>query len=426
MGKQSKKKSKKNDDGSMSYHCNVTNNFDWTFVPGVRKVSTNHAVKRYFDGEDLFDEIDVAADGNCLFYAFQLFTEWSVLRNGQASAPAFGEPKTIATFRRSLRQGMQDSVRRDANCYRGIIGNAQQVKAFMKSVYDPWIPDVDYYYNRPRDCLPESTWGTEKTLYVLGHQYYIHRVVIFTSEGVSVASLSHILDGAWRTWSPEGHLFLDEGFDNNGICMSRVYHDLIHPHFRSNSHYTLYVYFTGNHYHWLKPKNALKMPHFLHSLVTIGRLQQFHRLTQATSNCDNDDHGDGDESKVSLNSIHAKAKAITKNKAGSPVAATSKPAAGGLTLNNQEPPIDQAWVEDIMSASNTSASPTAKSKVASNHCSNYHKCIICLERTAVVCCVPCGHVIICQACNVPKMASNLDFKCPTCRHWISQMIQIYF
>jgi hypothetical protein len=162
------------------------------------------------------------------------------------------------------------------------------------------------------------------------------------------------------------------------------------------------------------------MPHSLHSLVTIGCLQQFHRLTQATSNCDNDDHGDVDESKISLNSTHAKANAITKNKAGSPVAATSKPAAG-LTSNNQEPPTDQA-----LSASNTCASPTAESKLASNHCSNYHKCIICLERAAVVCCVPCGHVIICQACNVPNIASNLDFKCPTCRQLIILIMQIYF
>jgi hypothetical protein len=424
MEKQSKKKAKKNDDGSVLCRCNVTN-FDWTFVPGVRKLSTNHAVKRYFNGDDLFDEIDVAADGNCLFYAFQLFTEWSTIRGQQVSMPAHDEPKTIATFRRLLRQEMQDNVRRDTNCYRGIIGDANQVKMFMRSVYDPRIPDVDHYYNRPRGCLPESDWGTQNTLYVLAHQYSIHRVVIFTWEGVSVASLLHIVDDVWHNQSPEGHFFLDEGFDNNGISMSRVYHHLIHPRNHSNSHYTLYVYFTGNHYHWLKPKNALKMDQHLYTtLVSIDHLQQYHRATQATLNGDNDDHnhGNGDELEASLNSIDTKVMAVTK-KAGAPFAATLKT---GLT------PTDQASLDTTSASKNSevhpklpNSLPTAKKKLTSNDISTNRNCIICWDRTADVCCVPCGHVVICQTCNVPTMSHNFDYECPTCGHWIDQMIRIY-
>ena len=50
------------------------------------------------------------------------------------------------------------------------------------------------------------------------------------------------------------------------------------------------------------------------------------------------------------------------------------------------------------------------------------KCVICLEKPADHCCVPCGHVIFCE-----KDAKNFNVgdKCTTCRREIQSIIKVF-
>jgi len=50
-------------------------------------------------------------------------------------------------------------------------------------------------------------------------------------------------------------------------------------------------------------------------------------------------------------------------------------------------------------------------------------CVICLERSKSMACVPCGHYVLCKECS-SEIISNSGI-CPICRRHIVQFIQIY-
>lgn len=56
------------------------------------------------------------------------------------------------------------------------------------------------------------------------------------------------------------------------------------------------------------------------------------------------------------------------------------------------------------------------------HINNSPRCAVCLEETAAVANIPCGHIATCQACA----ESLRDERCCICREQVTSTLQIYF
>ena len=47
-------------------------------------------------------------------------------------------------------------------------------------------------------------------------------------------------------------------------------------------------------------------------------------------------------------------------------------------------------------------------------------CVICLDQKRTMCLVPCGHLILCEACCTPSI-----YHCPVCRRYVESSMKVY-
>jgi hypothetical protein len=66
-------------------------------------------------------------------------------------------------------------------------------------------------------------------------------------------------------------------------------------------------------------------------------------------------------------------------------------------------------------------SPAAKKSDTAIHEIDDSECIICLNARKTRLCLPCGHTVICEACN----ASKTFKECPVCQVTVTQMMRFY-
>ena len=48
-------------------------------------------------------------------------------------------------------------------------------------------------------------------------------------------------------------------------------------------------------------------------------------------------------------------------------------------------------------------------------------CVICLDQKRTMCLIPCGHLILCEACCTPSMSH-----CPVCRRSVESSMKVFF
>ena len=66
-------------------------------------------------------------------------------------------------------------------------------------------------------------------------------------------------------------------------------------------------------------------------------------------------------------------------------------------------------------------SPAAKKSDTAIHEIDGSECIICLNARKTRLCLPCGHTVICEACNTSKTFKE----CPVCQVTVTQMMRFY-
>lgn len=54
------------------------------------------------------------------------------------------------------------------------------------------------------------------------------------------------------------------------------------------------------------------------------------------------------------------------------------------------------------------------------------ECVVCLSAPASVCCVPCGHVALCERDSVALLSANDKRECPVCRSKIESLLRVFF
>jgi hypothetical protein len=224
------------------------NGHSYTYVPNVRPCQASPCVVKYL-GASLFQEFDVEPDGNCLFYVYQLFIEWS----GQGG---YQLPQPVAVIRKQLREYLVSKCGLP-DYFQYLI--SRRLRTVAAEIYNTYEVD-DNYYNRPDGVLPSFDWGDSETLSLLAAQHHIKRVVIFTEQSVQVTTLCYKSSNGLTCWKLNGCAFADVRCDTlrlrsdgAGTEFSRNYLDYINPEIRRNAYDTLYIVFTGDHYHWLKP-----------------------------------------------------------------------------------------------------------------------------------------------------------------------------
>jgi hypothetical protein len=222
----------------------------YTYVPRVSNVNVPEWIDDYIDGLPVplskqFKAWNVKGNGNCGYYVVQLYLEWRfglTPNDGEAKAPPVVE---VATFRQQFRQYLQD-VGRDY--FRLYLPSSTDHETVLNRVYDPTKLDVDDYYNKPptMEGLPEKEWARDDDIYMMARWAEIDHVVIFSKETLTIADISG--DDLPGGNAPQ-KLFLDPIKD--GIKLRQeTFCDLD----RIN---TLFIYYTGCHYIWLKVDQSL-------------------------------------------------------------------------------------------------------------------------------------------------------------------------
>jgi len=54
------------------------------------------------------------------------------------------------------------------------------------------------------------------------------------------------------------------------------------------------------------------------------------------------------------------------------------------------------------------------------------ECVVCLSTPAGVCCVPCGHVALCERDSVALLTASNEKQCPVCRSKIDRLLRVFF
>lgn len=66
--------------------------------------------------------------------------------------------------------------------------------------------------------------------------------------------------------------------------------------------------------------------------------------------------------------------------------------------------------------------PTVASAADRKPCAMHGECVVCLSDEALLCCVPCGHLALCERDAVTVAASR---QCPVCRASIDNLLRVY-
>jgi hypothetical protein len=338
---------------------NPPTNLEYTHVRRVSRINVPEEIGEYFGDlpfERLFTAYDVRGDGNCGYYVVQLFFEWRFSLAGTT-----GEQPPIvdvATFRQQFRQHLQDVGRPYYQLY---LPNGLDFQTVLNRVYDPRKIEVNDYYNHPpkQSALPVDDWATDDAIFMMARWADVDNVVVFSKQTVTIADMSgeELPNGT----SPHS-LYLDN------VKGNKQYLEMICSLNRNN---TLFVYFTGCHYIWLKVNESL-MPQGIATsiLLMVSPVKDKEKKRKDEDDCN-------------------------------PSPAKSSKKSTSVKSPKESP-------RQTCAACNT----------------RNRECILCLEKEPQVAFIPCGHALVCQDCI--KLNGDKLKRCPTCRVSIERSLRIYF
>jgi hypothetical protein len=210
-----------------------------TYVPGVAPTTVFRPAVAYFDKTHFF-QCNVLADGNCAFYVVMLYCEI-----------VFRKPLLeVSTFRRSIReffstfyqQGNQEIFRKH-----GI--HDIDINKTLRQIYNMYLPDTNQYYDHAGInheigyCLGVDEWATDNIIHLMGSQFGIKKIAIFTRSHVTILETGNSHRVVVDIYNPQ---------------RSYRFQSVINPDIDGNYRNTLYMVHHNDHFNWLVPRKLLE------------------------------------------------------------------------------------------------------------------------------------------------------------------------